>query len=73
MKYPITAHKLIAITGFLVLSSVQFFLLYNTYELKNEHYYLSELSIINSEYSRSIRNDKIMPGGQKIFDHYIDA
>ncbi|HTI07965.1 MAG TPA: HAMP domain-containing sensor histidine kinase [Puia sp.] len=73
MKYPITAHKIIAITGFLVLSSVQFFLLYNTYELKNEHYYLSELSIINTEYSRAIRNDKVMPGGQKIFDHYIDA
>lgn len=73
VTYSITAHKIIAIAGFLVLSSVQFFLLYNTYELKNEHYYLSELSIINAEYSRSIRNDKAMPGGQKIFDRFIDA
>jgi two-component system phosphate regulon sensor histidine kinase PhoR len=71
VKYSITAHKITAILSFLVLSSVQFFLLYNTYELKNEHYYLSELNIINTEYFKSIRNDKVMPGGQRILDHFM--
>lgn len=71
VKYSITAHKTIAILSFLILSSVQFFLLYNTYELKNEHYYLSELNIIKTEYFKSIRNDKVMPGGAQILDRYI--
>jgi len=71
VKYSITAYKIIAILSFLVLSSVQFFLLYNTYELKNEHYYLSELYIIRTEYYKSIRNDKVMPGGVRIFDRFI--
>ena len=72
LTYSITTHKIIAIVSFLVLSSVQFFLLYNTYKLTNEHYYLNEISIINTEYSRAIRNDKVMPGGQRIFDHFIN-
>ena len=72
MKYTTTAHKIIAIVSLLVLSSVQFFLLYNTYELKNDHYYLAELGIINTDYSAAIRNDKIMPGGQRILDGFID-
>jgi len=72
MKYTTTAHKIIAIVSLLVLSSVQFFLLYNTYELKNDHYYLAELRDINTDYSAAIRNDKVMPGGQKILDMFID-
>ena len=72
LTYSITTHKIIAIVSFLVLSSVQFFLLYNTYRLTNEHYYLTEISIIHTEYSQSIRNDKVMPGGQRIFDHFIN-
>ncbi|HEY4209631.1 MAG TPA: HAMP domain-containing sensor histidine kinase [Puia sp.] len=71
MKYTTTAHKIIAVVSLLVLSSVQFFLLYNTYELKNDHYYLSELGIINADYTAAIRNDKIIPGGQRILDGYI--
>jgi len=72
VKYTTTAHKIIAIVSLLVLSSVQFFLLYNTYELKNDHYYLAELGAINADYSAAIRNDKIMPGGQKILDSFMD-
>ena len=68
MRYPITAFKIIAIVSFLALSSVQFFLLYNTYELTNEHYYLTERNTLNTAYSYAIRNDKIMPGGQQILD-----
>ena len=71
VKYSITAYKIIAIVSLFILSSVQFFLLYNTYELKNDHYYLSELSTINVEYSKAIRNDKIEPGGQKLLDAFI--
>jgi two-component system phosphate regulon sensor histidine kinase PhoR len=71
MKYTTTAHKIIAVVSLLVLSSVQFFLLYNTYELKNDHYYLKELGIINADYTAAIRNDKIIPGGQRILDGYI--
>ncbi len=71
VKYSTTAHKIIAIVSLLVLSYVQFFLLYNTYELKNDHYYLSELGLIRTDYYAAIRNDKIMPGGQRIVDGYI--
>ena len=71
MRYSITAHKIIAIVSFLILSSVQFFLLYNTYELTNDHYYLAEKNTINADYSAAIRNDKIMPGGQRILDSFI--
>lgn len=72
MRYSITAHKTIAIVSFLILSSVQFFLLYNTYELTNDHYYLAEKNTINADYSAAIRNDKIMPGGQRILDSFIN-
>ena len=71
VKYTTTAHKIIAIVSLLILSSVQFFLLYNTYELKNDHYYLAELGNIKTDYYASIRNDKIMPGGQKILDGFV--
>jgi two-component system, OmpR family, phosphate regulon sensor histidine kinase PhoR len=73
VKYSITAHKIIAIVSFLVLSSVQFFLLYNTYELKDEHYNVEERNLINTEYSYAIRNDKLMPGGARILDRYING
>src|SRR3954471_16685089 len=72
VKYTTTAHKIIAIVSLLVLSSVQFFLLYNTYELKNDHYYLAELGAINADYTAAIRNDKILPGGQKVLDSFMD-
>lgn len=71
MKYTITAHKVIAIVSFIVLSSVQFFLLYNTYELKNEHYLFSELGTIGTEYGSAVRGDKVFPGGQRLMDHYL--
>lgn len=72
VKYTTTAHKIVAIVSLLILSSVQFFLLYNTYELKNDHYYLAELGVINTDYTAAIRNDKVLPGGQGILDEYIN-
>lgn len=71
LKYSITIHKIIAVLSLLILSSVQFFLLYNTYELKNDNYLLGEKSVIYSEYTNSIKNDKVMPGGVKILDRFI--
>jgi len=71
LRYSSTTHKVIAIFSFLILSSVQFFLLYNTYELKNDHFYLEERSILSTEYSIAIRNDKVMPGGQHIIDSFL--
>jgi two-component system, OmpR family, phosphate regulon sensor histidine kinase PhoR len=71
MKYTTTVHMTIAILSFLILSSVQFFLLYNTYELKNDHFYLAEQSVLNTDYSKVVANDKVMPGGQRIMDRYL--
>lgn len=71
MKYTISVHNVITIASLLVLSYVQFYLLYNTYELKNDHYYLAEKRIITNEYLDAIKNDKVMPGGAKILDKYI--
>lgn len=68
MKYSITIHTVIAIVGFLILSAVQFFLVYNTYELKNRQYYLQEKEVINKDYGDHIRGDLVFPGGAKILD-----
>ena len=73
MKYSITTHKIIAIVSFIVLSSVQFFLLYNTYELENDRYYSTEKGILNLEYTAAVKNDKLFPGGQRIMDNFIYA
>jgi two-component system phosphate regulon sensor histidine kinase PhoR len=73
MKYSVSAHKVIAVVSLLTLSCVQFFLLYNTYELKNDHYYLAEKGIITADYIAAIKNDKVMPGGGEIVDRYMMA
>lgn len=71
MKYTITVHKIIAIVSFLILSAVQFFLVYNTFELKNRQYFLKEKEILKRQYEKSIRGDLIFPGGAKILDSAI--
>ena len=71
MKYTTSVHKIITIASLLALSYVQFFLLYNTYELKNEHYFFAEKHIITNEYLAAIKNDKVMPGGARILDKYV--
>jgi two-component system phosphate regulon sensor histidine kinase PhoR len=58
----------IAIISFTILSVVQVFLVYNTYELEKEKYFFPEKSGINEYYSRRIVNDKLFPGGQQIID-----
>lgn len=71
MKYTTTLHTIIAIASLLILSYVQFFLLYNTYELENDHYFFAEKSTITKEYLAAIRNDKVLPGGGAILDKYL--
>ena len=67
----INRYKTISFISLLVLLGVQYFLLYNTYKLQNEHYYLSEKQFITEEYGKAIMNDKLFPGGAAILDKYI--
>jgi len=71
VKSTILVYKIIALTSFIVLVSVQYFLVYNTYKLKDEHFFVSEKNIINDNYIKSVRNDKVFPGAQRIIDRYI--
>ena len=73
MKPSVAQYKLIAIVSFFVLVSVQFFLSYNTYKLENEHFFSKEKNVLNREYSASIRNDYVFPGGRKIIDKYVSV
>lgn len=72
MRYSIRTYQVIAVISFTVLSAVQVFLVFNTYELENQRYFFSEKSSINEYYSRLITNDKIFPGGQKIIDTILN-
>jgi len=69
----IASYKVIAVCSFLILCGVQFFLVYNTYTLKDEHYFLSEKQTIRDDYMQCIRNDKLFPGGAAIIDSFIYA
>lgn len=67
----IVIYRVIAIISFLILLIVQYFLIFNTYKLKNERYFISARDILNDAYTRSLTNDKVYPGAQKIIDKYI--
>lgn len=64
-------YRIVAILSLLCLVIVQFQLIYNTFELENNQYYLKEKDIIHENYSALIRNDKLYPGAQKIIDSHI--
>lgn len=66
-----SVYRLIAIISLLSLVIVQFRLIYNTFELTNNQYFLKEKDIIHENYSALIRNDKLFPGAQKIIDKHI--
>jgi two-component system, OmpR family, phosphate regulon sensor histidine kinase PhoR len=68
MTYSTRTYRVIAIISFTVLSVVQVFLVFNTYELEKERYFFPQKSAINKYYSRLITNDKLFPGGQVIID-----
>lgn len=71
MKYSLRIHKSISLLGFIMLISVLFFLTYNTFKLKDEQYQTTEKVLISEEYTKSIRNDKVFPGGVTTIDHYL--
>ena len=71
MKFSILTYITISIVCFLILAGLQFFLVKNTYELKNERYNFEEKTELKESYNRSIINDKLFPGGQKIVDSII--
>lgn len=71
MKNSDKAYRIIAISSLLILVAVQFKLIYNTYELRNNQYFIKEKTTLHDEYSQSVRNDKVFPGGQLIVDKYI--
>lgn len=64
-------HKVIALISLIILSYLQFSLVYTTYKLKDKQYILKESRIIESTYKEVVRNDKLYPGGQKIVDSII--
>ncbi|MFT4204835.1 MAG: HAMP domain-containing sensor histidine kinase [Chitinophagaceae bacterium] len=61
--------RLIALVGLLTFVAVQFFLIYNNYQISEEHFFSKEKELIDNEYSKSIVNDRIFPGGLPIIDH----
>lgn len=65
-------YKTIAVFSFLLLFSAQFFLIYNTYKLKNDQYFNAESGLINKEYYASIHKDKLYPGAQRIIDSVLN-
>ena len=72
MKYSILTYRIIAVISFAILSAVQVFLIFNTYQLENERYRFAEKSSINEYYSKIITNDKLFPGGQHIIDTLLN-
>ncbi|HMR85709.1 MAG TPA: HAMP domain-containing sensor histidine kinase [Niabella sp.] len=63
--------RFIAIASFVILVTVQYFLVYNTFELKNDQFFLAESTQIKEDYNNAIRNDKVFPGGQAIIDSFL--
>ncbi|MEX6685891.1 HAMP domain-containing sensor histidine kinase [Danxiaibacter flavus] len=63
---------IISLCCFLLLSAVQFYLVFNTYKLKNQSYYYVEKEAIKEAYMKLIRNDKLYPGGQAIIDSILN-
>ncbi|MBS1563295.1 MAG: hypothetical protein JST39_02850, partial [Bacteroidetes bacterium] len=60
-----------AITAFVVLGAVQFFLLFNMYRMEDEHYYEQEKKKLHDAYEPMIRNDKLYPGAVQIVDRHV--
>lgn len=70
-KHPIIIYKVVAGIAFVVLASVQFFLLFNMYRIEDEHYYAIEKARLQNIYEPTIRNDKLYPGAVQIIDRHI--
>jgi two-component system phosphate regulon sensor histidine kinase PhoR len=64
-------YKIIAGIFFIILCLTQLLHIRNMYNVENEKYNLEEKKIIQQEYERTITNDKLFPGAQKIIDSII--
>ena len=71
MRYSLKTHKGISLGGLILLISVVLYLTFNTFKLKDEQYQAVEKTLINDRYTKSIRNDKVFPGGVAIIDRYL--
>lgn len=71
MKHPIIIYKVVAGIAFVVLATVQFFLLFNMYRMEDEHYYAIEKQKLHDVYEPVIRNDKLYPGAVHIIDKHV--
>lgn len=64
-------HIPISIISFSVLFIVQYLLIYNTFELRNNQYQVLERKTLDSAYRHLLLNDKLFLGGQEIIDSLI--
>ncbi len=71
MRYSLKTHKGVSLVGLILLTSVVFYLTFNTFKLTDEQYQAVEKTLINERYTQRIRNDKVFPGGVAIIDHYL--
>lgn len=61
MKTTSFTFRFIALIGLIIFIAVQFFLIYNTYQINEEHFFSKEKETIDNEYSKSIVNDRVFP------------
>jgi len=62
---------LTAVICIVALAIVQFFLIYNTYQLLDSRFNYVEKGRIGEAYNLAIANDKLFPGGQPLLDSLI--
>jgi len=71
MRHSIKLYILTAVICIVALAIVQFFLIYNTYQLLDSRFNYVEKGRIGEAYNLAIANDKLFPGGQPLLDSLI--
>ncbi|MET3879479.1 HAMP domain-containing sensor histidine kinase [Chitinophaga sp. OAE865] len=71
MRHSIKLYILTAVICIIALAIVQFFLIYNTYQLLDSRFNYVEKGRIGEAYNLAIANDKLFPGGQPLLDSII--
>lgn len=64
-------HIPVSIISFIILFSVQYILIFNTFSLRNSQYQVQERKTLDSAYRALLLNDKLYPGAQAIIDSII--
>lgn len=65
-------YKWILICSFLLLTSLIGLLVFNTYQYKDRDFQLIQKKKIESAYGKYVMNDKLFPGGNKLFQEYLE-